>query len=317
MEYKTVECSGYRVITGVISCLADDTMCLVDRMTMHKKQLQFLENANAMMMSKYGENPLPLFRVEQGWNTAREEALQTTLPLTSIKYEKPIPPGAARNQLLKVLYESDADWLVCMDDDHALYPKFCGHELLWELTSPEFMTLAREGYMIMAFPAYWDGYMREVNAWGKQNTHWLLKKTKHAGAMPFACIPNRVKFGKNPVWFDDVTAAAKEGDPPEDLKFMIDWIADGGRWVECLNMIGKSCGALDKSSIFESKAARSDRDSKYVQAWTDAYLKAKFPRNPALWTRREFFKRRNAVEPMSIPRSRFHEFDERGEEKLS
>ena len=297
-----MESYGSPILMGTISCLADITLFVNDRVQMHRKQLDFLEQTTAKMQNTYGSPRLPYFRVEQGWNAEREELLSTSLDLHSIKHAKPIPPGAARNELLKVLYESDADWLICMDDDHALYEKFNGHELLWELTSPEFMQLAREGYMIMAFPAYWDGYMREVDAWGKAETHWLLKRTKHPGAMPFAAVPNVVKFGKKPVWFDDKTQASKEGEPPEDLKFMIDWIANGGRWVECMTMIGKSVGALDKSSIFESKTARSDRDSNYVQAWTVSYLKQRFPRNPALWNRTEFFKRKNPPVTLSIKR---------------
>lgn len=312
MEYQTIACKGHPIIMGTISCLADNTMCLEDRVKMHEKQLRFLEEITEKMHAQYSADPIPYFRVEQGWNAEREEALKTTLPLTSIKYEKPIPPGAARNQLLKVLYESDADWLICLDDDHALYDKFCGHELLWELTTPQFMNLGSQGTMIMAFPAYWDGYMKEVTAWGQANTHWLLKKTKHAGAMPFACIPNLVKFGKKPVWFDDETAASKEGEPPEDLKFMIDWLANGGRWLECLTMIGKSCGALDKSSIFTSKDDRSNRDANYVQHWTEEYLKSLYPRNPSLWTRKEFFRRKNPQVAFSIKRQHPHTFDDKG-----
>lgn len=303
---------GSKTLLGTISCLADNTMCLEDRVEMHRKQIEFLEKATSRMREQYGVDSLPYFRVEQGWNDDRRARLATSLDLHSIQFDKPIPPGAARNQLLKILYESDADWLVCMDDDHALYEKFAGYELLWELTSPAFMELCRQGYMIMAFPAYWDGYMREVESWGQMNTHWLLKRTKHPGAMPFACIPNIVKWGKKPVWFDANTNASKEGEPPEDLKFMIDWIANGGRWVECLTMIGKSCGALDKSSIFTSKEARSTRDAVYVQDWTVKYLKSKFPRNPALWSRKEFFKRKNPPCTFSIPRIYPHEFTKEG-----
>ena len=294
------------IILGSISCLADTTSFVNERVKMHRKQLDFLEDINKQMQEAYQERPLPYFRVEQGYNKEREDALSTTLDLHSIKYESPIPPGAARNVLLRTLYESDADWLVCMDDDHALYSKFRGHELLWELTDPAFMSLGRDGYMIMAFPAYWDGYMAEVESWGKAETHWLLKRTRHPGAMPFACIPNLVKFGKKPVWFDEDTQASKEGEPPEDLKFMIDWISNGGRWLECLSMVGKSCGALDQSSIFESKEARSTRDQVYVQKWTTEYLKSKYPRNPALWTRLEFFKRKNPPTTISIKRKHLY-----------
>lgn len=303
---------GSSILLGTISCLADSTMCLEDRVEMHRKQLNFLETATKRMQDSYGEKGLPYFRVEQGWSAERRDKLTTSLDLHAIQFEHPIPPGAARNQLLQILYESDADWLVCMDDDHALYEKFEGHELLWELSSPEFLKLGMQGYMIMAFPAYWDGYMKEVTSWGHADTHWLLKKTKHAGAMPFACIPNIVKWGKKPVWFDSETNASKEGEPPEDLKFMIDWIANGGRWVECLTMVGKSCGALDKSSIFESKDARSNRDALYVQDWTVSYLKKKFPRNPALWTRKEFFKRKNPSCVLSVKRRHPHKFNEEG-----
>lgn len=290
------------IILGTISCLADTTLHLDKRVLMHSRQLRFLETITQKMVEAYEVSPLPYFRVEQGWTSERESLLDTSLDLHSIKFDKPIPPGAARNELLRVLYESDADWLVCMDDDHALYEKFDGHELLWELDSSEFIELAKQGYMIMSFPAYWDGYMKEVESWGKAETHWLLKRTIHPGAMPFACIPNIVKYGRKPIWFDSETSASGENDAPEDLKFMLDWIANKGRWVECWNMIGKSCGAMEDSSIFESPEARNKRDQGIQTNWTEQYLKKKFPRNPALWSRKEFLKRKNPPVVLSIKR---------------
>lgn len=301
MEYKTVSCKGHPIIMGTISCLADTTQFLEDRVKMHERQLRFLEQVTATMAQKYGEEPIPYFRVEQGWNDERREKLATTLPLTSIPYEKPIPPGAARNQLLKILYESDADWLICMDDDHAIYEKYDGYELLWELSQPQFLKLAQAGYMIMTFPAYWDGYAKEVDAWGHASTDWLLKRTKHPGAMPFACIPNVVKYGKPPVFFDEETAASRAGEIPEDLKFMLDWIINGGQWVECMMMVGKSCGDMNKSSIFTDKTTRVDK-AQADRLWATQYLKQRYPRNPQLWTLTNFLKRRNPTTSLSVPR---------------
>lgn len=290
-----------KVIMGTISLLADNTNYLEKRVEMHKKQVYFINHINEVMVDK-GASPLPWYRVEQGWSKEREEYLASPYAI-SLKSD-PIPAGAARNKILEIFYKTDADWLVCMDDDMGLYDHYDGYELLWNLGSPQFINLAKKGFLITPFPAYWDGYKALVEKWGKADTHWLLTTTRHTAA-PFLCIPNCRKYFNVEVMYDDKSACANPGDVPEDLKFWIDWLhKTKGRWVECMNMIGKSMGDLDCSSIFNDPEARAER-YKSDEKWSYEYLKHLYPRNPALWKKSEFFKRKNPALKMEVLRDAY------------
>lgn len=290
------------VIMGTISCIADTTMHKESRIEMHRKQLDFLEKINQTMVEKYNAEPLPYFRVEQGWEPETQKRLTTTLPMTSIKYDKPIPPGAARNELLKKLYESDADWLICMDDDHGLYDHYDGFKLMWDIEEEPFINqLCKQGFIITSFPAYWDGFKAEVDKYGKAEESWLFKTTRHPGAMPFCCIPNIKKYRNREVWFDDQAMNNSIEDLPEDLKFQFDWIRAGGRVVECMMFIGKSWGNMQHSTLFKGEAARKEIYQSN-EAWASSYLKTLYPRKPELWTTRGFLNRKNPKCVITIPR---------------
>ena len=294
---------GSEVLLGTISCLADTTMRLDERVAMHRRQLDFLETITKRMREEHGCNPLPYFRVEQGWDEHREEVLKTTLDLRSIKYPNPISPGSARNALLRILYESDADWLVCMDDDHSLYEHYNGYELIWDLAATKLLECASKRYLIVPVPAYWEGFKGEVAKWGKAETHWFLKKSRIYGYLPFCAIPNLVKYGYKPIWFHENHNLSDVNSIPEDLCFTYDWIADGGRLLQCYMWAARSCGNMIHSSIFESDTQRLDKVKAIHERWAPKYLKEKFPRNPRLWTEEGFKKNRNPSLVESIPRT--------------
>lgn len=294
-----------KVIMGTISCIAPTTMNKDARITMHRRQLDWLESITQKMVEEKGETPIPYFRVEQGWEPETEEILKTSLPLTSLKYDKPIPPGAARNVLLDKLYDSNADWLICMDDDHGLYDHFNDYQLLWELgEEPAMKALYNNLVIVTSFPSYWDGYNKIVEAFGKKDTHWLFKPTKHPGCMPFCCIPNIYKIKGKKLYFDAETACnnVDTGDVPEDLKFQIDWLKSGGRIYEGMLFIGKSLGRMTDSSIYGDELSRRENLQDIRKKWVNSYLRTVFPRNPNIWTLSKLYARRNTSEDIVIKR---------------
>lgn len=295
------------IIMGTISCITPTTFNCEYRKKMHKKQLSYLEWMFKDMSERSKEAAFPYIRIEQGWDSATQSALQPSFPHESVSLEKPIPPGAARNILLKRLYQSDADWLICTDDDHCLYDNYLSHEMLWELSEPGFLALAKQGCLITAFPSYWDPYLHKIEKWGKSDKFWWVKTTNRP-TVPFACIPNLKKFGREPLYF-------YEGDVvrvPEDMKFMIDWVAAGNKWTQCMQFIGKTCGNLSKSSILETSDERKERDDYANYTWATQYLKQKFPRQPELWVKKFYMKRKNPAWNIAIPRKHTHSFDSRG-----
>lgn len=299
------------IMLGVISCLADNTLCLDERIKMHRKQLDKFSEYATYMNTTYGYSvgEIPLFRVEQGWSAERQQYLDVaTIPLRPIRFSEPIPPGAARNELLEILYQSDYDWLVCFDDDHSLITTYAGQEFLWELSEPPFLELAKQGYMINAIPGYHSAYNALIQNWGLADTHWLLRKTTHFGALAVCCIPNLVKFGRKPVYFDAHTTITETGAPPEDLKFAIDWLVNGGKAIECWQLISTATGDLQKSSIFKTEDDRRRKIKEYAEQWITPYLRSKYPRNPALWTKKGLLDRRNPDVQFNIPRLHQHQF---------
>lgn len=291
------------VIMGTISCIAPTTMHKESRIKMHRKQLDFIEHINQIMADTYGLDPIPYFRVEQGWEPETQQQLTTTVPMTSITYDSPIPPGSARNALLTELYDSDADWLVVMDDDHGVYDHYAGYELLWELSNPTFIEqFCKKLIIIAAYPAYWEPFKEDVAKFGKADTHWWFTTTKHPGCLPFACIPNIYKYTGKKLFFDATTQASKEGEVPEDLKFMIDWLKAGGQWYQCRMLIGKSMGDMNDSSIFVDLDNRKQRNNEWVPRWAGQYLKTLYPRNPDLWVYRKFIHRKNPKGTIVVPR---------------
>lgn len=291
-----------KVLVGTISCISKNTNFKESRIKMHRKQLDWLEDCMYKMKSEHDEDYLPYYRVEQGWEPETEEALKTTLRLHSLKFPTPIPPGAARNELLKVLYNSDADWLVCMDDDHALYNHYEDYQLMWDIASPLFLEkFCTEGIIITAFPAYWDGYKKKVSEFGHAKEAWLFKNTKHPGAMPLCCIPNIKKYWGKEIFFDNEAMNNSVDNIPEDLKFQFDWIKAGGKVVECMMFIGKSLGNLEDSTLFDD---HSDRMEIYKanDQWAINYLKSLYPRRPDLWGTKKFLKRKNPPMHIVMPR---------------
>lgn len=287
------------VILGTISYLGPATRHRDARIDMHKMQVDWLGEITGRMIAEGKGQPLPYFRVEQCWDQQLRTNLEPSFPVTSINLTMPVPPGAARNVLLYELYNSDASWLICMDDDHMMFDHYNCHELFWDLGSPAGIKLAKDRCLVVPVPTYWEGYKQQVADWGKAETYWFLKRARIWGYLPIVAIPNLVKFGYDPIWFE----AGWNSKAPEDLKFEIDWVAKGGSLFQCYMWPARSCGDMTKSSVFKSDDERLDR-VKYIHSdWAPSYLKSIFPRNPALWTESGFKQRKNPVKFREMPRS--------------
>lgn len=295
VDYKS------NVLLGTISCLDDSTPNLESRIQMHRKQLDYFEGMSERMQSEHGVGPLPYFRIEQGWSKSRSLELSTVLPIHSVCENKPISPGKARNRLLSILYDSNADWLICTDDDHILYDHYNAHELFWELGYSKMKKCAENRYLILPVPSYWEGYKDAVYSWGRYEIAWMFKKTRIWGYLPFCAIPNLVKYGYQPIWFHEGMPGAIES-VPEDLAFTFDWVVAGGRVLQCWMWGARSCGRMQDSSIFKTEKHRIDAITHIHKKWAPEYLKTKYPRNPALWSEESFKRRKNPTLNLEIQR---------------
>lgn len=291
-----------KVQVGIISCIAPMTKHKEQRILMHETQVKWLHNVVDKWTNQYNCS-LDISRVEQGWEPETKARLSSD-KITSLEYADPIPPGAARNVLLRNFYASDSDWLICLDDDHVVENAYESELLFLELNSEQsyFNDFLEEGILITETPGYWRNTPERVKTVLERRVDptefWYLRKISHPGSMPIACIPNIAKYQGLEIYFSE--CQIKDG-MAEDLKFMIDWILAGGRVLECNNLIGKSAGGLEDSSIFDTDDSRFEHCRKAMQH-TTAYLHKQLPGRPHLWRSKHFFQDCNDIVPRIIPR---------------
>lgn len=293
-------------MVGSISYLPDDHPRTDARITFHQRQLTWLESIQENQGLDF-----PYYRIESAWGTKAKSALgQTKLNLISVTTEKH-PPGYNRNLLLELLYASDKDWLVCLDDDRMLYPMYDGDAFFKDLGTPAVQALARQGYLITCTPPNFEPFKRDVCSWEYRETHWYLFRETPYGFLQICFIPNLVKFGMKPIFFNGETECL-EGDPPEDVQFELDWLIHKHPIVRNKNLIMQEIGQTnaDWSSIYQDLTHRRACETTH-KAWLTRYLKEAMPRKPDLWTRVALNRRMNPTFTQLIPRSCRYEFDGR------
>jgi hypothetical protein len=163
--------------------------------------------------------------VEQCFPDEYQELISSTLDINSLVFDKGLGPAGARNVLLKKLYESDSDWLLCMDDDRDIYNHYGANQFLLELSSnPALIKLAKQGVLIKCVCPQRRPFKKENTHFDMIETAWNLQKGCLDGCVQICFIPNIVKYGKKPVWFDETNDAKTPGRLPEDIQFDIDWV---------------------------------------------------------------------------------------------
>lgn len=288
-------------MVGTISYLPEDSSRTEKRIEFHKQQLRWLESLGI---------DFSYYRVESAWCTKASEELSTSLNLKSIVVDKQ-PPGYNRNLLLDELYSSDYDWLVCLDDDRKLYPMYNGDAFFKDLNTPAVRRLAEQGYLITCTPPNFEPFKKDVCAWKYRETHWYMFRETPYGFLQICFIPNLVKFGYKPVYFNSETQCL-EGDPPEDVQFELDWLINKHPIIRNKNLIMQEIGQTnaDLSSIYRNLEHRRKCESTH-KAWLTSYLKQRLPRKPDLWTRVALNRRMNPTFTTLIPRSSLYQFSGR------
>lgn len=291
----------YNFMVGTISHLPEDMDRIKERAEIHAEQLRWLEGIGI---------DFDYYRVEGAWGNTAKSSCNTTLNLHSIETGKN-PPGFNRNLLLKVLYESDYDWLVCLDDDRRFYPMFNADAIFQDLSTPAFKELAKKGYMMLSLDPMVMPFKKVNYSWEHHETHWYLTKGNPNGFLQICFIPNLVKYGYKPIYFNGETACL-QGDAPEDVQFQIDWligrhpiILNHNLIMDEINQSNGSKSIIYKDNDFRKKCHESHGD------WEKSYLKSKFPRNPALWSKSELNKRKNPVFNTLVPRGVKYVFHDR------
>ena len=256
-----------KLLLGSISLCLDGDPRNESRIKTHQTQLRWLESV--------GFKDYIYYRVEQKYTPEFREAVSTSLNLESLSFDQGLGPAGARNELLKKLYESDSDWLICMDDDRDLYSHYGANEFLRNLAvNPATIQLAKEGTLIVGVCPARRPFKKNNTEFGKIATHWNLIKGCIDGCLQISCIPNIVKYGHKPIWFD-ATNDCMHGKPPEDIQFELDWILAKHTLASNLMMIVRDIvpETYEVSTVYSSQELRKEVMATHPKAIND-YIKA-------------------------------------------
>ena len=283
-----------RPLIGVICYMPDTVQNMDARMKAHATQLEWLKS--------WMKPDDVLHRVESAWTPGFDYSAINPEGLNIDHIQVPAAyPGGNRNVLLDLLYNSDADWLICMDDDRMLYPHYAGESFFDDLQSPTGIEFAKNGTMIKILLPIMQPFRKTNSAYPFKKESWWIEKVTPNGNLQICCIPNLVKYGRKPIYFNAETSC-QLGDPPEDLSFEIDWVSAKNGLARNNMLIMKEIGGGENSSLYSGKEHRHEVEAAH-KPWLVQYLKGKFPRNPALWSKTELSKRRNTYVEQRFPRS--------------
>lgn len=282
-------------IFGIISYIPRDKIFTANRIKNHRKQLDWLRT--------FIQPEDTVLRIENLWENTEEYQCLLNDPICTNRIQIDVPryPGANRNELLRFFYDSDFDWLICMDDDRALYDYYEGTQFFTkELDSTYGIQLASQGVLIRTLSPIEQPFKKDCASWKYREQSWYMEKVTPHGFLQICCIPNLVKYGYDPIYFNGDTNC-QEGQPPEDLQFELDWIIAKHGIAMNKNLIMKEFGGDTQSTLYPTKEYRA-RVQKYHTAWVKEYLSAKFPKNPKIRTKAALNRAYNTYKQEMFPR---------------
>lgn len=285
----------HRFLVATLSYLPDTLRNLDKRISFYKTQLRWLESLGI---------DFEYIRVESDWGQVAKSDPEL---VPNLKYSSivtgPNPCGCNRSLILDRFYETDYDWLVCLDDDRILYPHYSPRDFLLDLDTAPFQSLAKRGYLIVCLDPIYMPFKKDNYLWKYHETHWRLETENPHGCLQVCFIPNLKKYGYTPIYFDRTTRAQMD-EAPEDYKFEIDWLVAKHPIIKCTNLIMKETGqsAGDGSTIYRDLEHRKQVEATQG-AWYSRYIRQVLPRRPELWGKKELVRRRNPKFIELIPRS--------------
>lgn len=282
-----------KLIVGSISyCVSDEETRQV-RAAAHRKQLEWLGSLHLQDTTYY--------RVEQAYTDDYRKAIGDIIQVHPIVFDTGIGPAAARNVLLKRLYASTADWLLCLDDDRKLFSHYGASQFIEQLViGAGTERLARNGVLVNGVCPERRPFKKLNAEFGLVATQWNLRRATLDGCLQVCCIPNLVKYGYEPVYFNEQTDFTK-GEPPEDILFEIDWILAKHSVATNMMMVVQDMTPQrkDYSTVYSDFQARREAELKQPGAVTE-YIRRKT--HNRIQTLRDLNRLRNSFTPTMIPR---------------
>lgn len=214
------------LMIGIISWLPDDEIKRVNRKEYVQKQHEFLTNFLKI-------NSKDIICVAQ--NYKKED---NYLDYNYIKIDEGIGPSKARNIILDKFYNSDYDYLLCLDDDIIFYDYYNIKDLIHEIddNSNRFYKL---DMITGVYPKY---YPFKKNNQEDPNilTHYTFIPREINTPGSFTIIRNINKTYNKKIFYREMDLFKFEG--REDMTFLVDWLKSGLNAYTCKQLILKDFG---------------------------------------------------------------------------
>lgn len=235
------------LMIGIISYLPNDLDKRKFRLNQHQQQLAWLSR---ILPNEF------LLTICQNYEESEVSDCNNMYPGYYIKHPEGIGPAEARNEILRVFYNSVFDHLLLMDDDCTSYPYY-GCEAI-------FKEIARDPEKFKGIDAFCSQHPRYLpfkeRIWKDKNNLGFWKFTKrppNTGAQIAVLSNIAKKKGKFVYHQSGIMDGLKEGETDfskvasEDVSFHLDWIKEGLNYftLEVLQL----CESTTGSTIFSEK----------------------------------------------------------------
>ena len=228
------------MIIGIISYLPEDKQLKEKRLQAHKKQLSSFKTL------------LPQTDIYILAQNYKEQDYIQADNLHYIKFEKGIGPANARNELLKMFYNSNNDWMLLCDDDRYFYDYYNIMEFFKELhNNPlKFSQLDYiRSHMATKLPFKKQIYEQPLNL-----THYIFEDTQTINDTGIAIIRNFKKFYNKEIYYEDLKA--EDGEGYEDKDFCCKLKLGGIKTHVLTTFISSSYNYTENSTLFSSMDKR-------------------------------------------------------------
>lgn len=178
-----------------------------------------------------------------------EDEIAMYLSDQQVLVRPPIKCAGARNVLLKMLYESNDDYMLILDDDISMYNYYGVSEMLldWHLHSEKFIK-NNIFFVNMIEPQYIP--FKKVNSRIDMRNRYAFVQSPMSNSKGNGIYVNFKKYCGFELYYDETLVTGER----EDIKFAVEAIRRGVVLLESRNMIQKTyCSATGKSTIYSGK----------------------------------------------------------------
>lgn len=223
-----------KIIAGIISYMGHSKETQEKRLEVHNQQLDWFKQ------QKFTKKDLWIVsqKYQKDWYRKKDATYYDAW-----FEEAKLKPGAARNYLLRMFYDSDADWIILADNDSILDERNKGDIIDWLRNNDQdqvhcFVPVAPN----VPGQGAWKEYFEQKTA---LEDYWVFERGKTKTSFMF--LKNLKKHYGFELFFDEGERFLSG----EDWAFGIELIQAGFRAMWCRNIVLKEMGGMKHSGTWK------------------------------------------------------------------